>query len=136
MPGIGLEEWSLGMFACAGTFALYFARGHMPLLLTHLLANLLVLGTGTLCVLAYSRLLKSPVPFSLLVMSNMVGVIGLVLGYVFIVTVRPTVSGIARFGLVGIGRRIGPSDLAPGPTHQNLRTKTPEACIRPLRWAC
>lgn len=66
-----LVEWSKAMTAAGFAFLLYFFRGHAPLLLTFLLANILVTLTAAYGHFAFAMLLEIPTR------KTNVGVIGL-----------------------------------------------------------
>jgi diguanylate cyclase (GGDEF)-like protein len=78
LPGrdMGLRSWGLAMLALCGGFMLFFLRGHAPLVLTFLLANMLVLLSSVICVDAHARLLEQPTPWRTLALVNALGLLG------------------------------------------------------------
>ncbi len=75
---MGLRSWGLAMLALCGGFMLFFLRGHAPLVLTFVLANMLVLLSSVICVDAHARLLERTTPWRALALVNLLGVLGTV----------------------------------------------------------
>ncbi|WP_027478223.1 GGDEF domain-containing protein [Curvibacter gracilis] len=75
---MGLRSWGRAMLALCGGFMLFFLRGHAPLVLTFLLANVLVLLSSVICVDAHARLLEQPTPWRRLALVNALGALGTV----------------------------------------------------------
>lgn len=75
---MGLRSWGRAMLALCGGFMLFFLRGHAPLVLTFLLANVLLLLSSVICVDAHARLLEQPTPWRRLALVNALGALGTV----------------------------------------------------------
>ena len=75
---MGLRSWGLAMLTLCGGFALLFLRGHVPLALTYVLANALLLLSAAICVQAHARLLDQPTPWRTLVGVNALAVLSTV----------------------------------------------------------
>lgn len=73
---MGLRSWGLAMLALCGGFMLFFLRGHAPLALTFVLANMLVLLSSVICVDAHAKLLERPTPWRKLAWVNALGLLG------------------------------------------------------------
>lgn len=62
-PGLGLEDSSAAMYFGCAAFLLFALRGHVPMALSFVLANLLVLCCGACCMQAYARLMGAAMPW-------------------------------------------------------------------------
>lgn len=78
----GLRDWGIAMLAMGGGFLLFFARGHAPLFLSLLVANLLIIAASCFGLIGYARLFEVAPPWRTIAIVSSFGMSGLLAVYV------------------------------------------------------
>ena len=79
----GIIEWGKAMAAVGGAFLLYFFRGHAPLFLTFLVANMLVMSVPAFGLFAYAKLFEARPPLKVVKATCSFGMSGVLAAYAF-----------------------------------------------------
>ncbi|MCA9232803.1 MAG: GGDEF domain-containing protein [Planctomycetales bacterium] len=77
----GLEDWGIAMLAMGGGFLLFFARGHAPLFLSLLIANVLIIAASSYGLIGHARLFDVEPPWLTIAIVSSFGMSGLMAVY-------------------------------------------------------